>query len=98
VLEAIKSEFDPNNPQSFFAMLKYEVNRENEGSIMTSLKNIAAKLEKDIPALTNHFQETLAKVDEALETANSSLKDIKGIVNDERIDRIINNIDRISVN
>lgn len=98
VLEAMKNEFDPNNPQSFFAMLKYEVNRENEDSVMASLKNIAATLEKDIPALTSHFQKTLAKVDEALETANSSLKDIKGIVSDERIDRIINNIDRISVN
>ena len=98
VLEAMKNEFDPNNPKSFFAMLKYEVNRENEGSIMASLKNIAANLEKDIPALTNHFQETLAKVDETLETANSSLKDIKGIVSDERIDRIISNLDRISVN
>lgn len=75
IMEAVKREFDPDDPDSFLARLK-----------------------KDVPAITEQFQQTIARADTALETAQSAIKNLKEITDDERIDRIISNISEVSVN
>ena len=75
IMEAVKREFDPDDPDSFLARLK-----------------------NDIPAITKQFQQTIARADTALETAQSAIKNLKEITDDERIDRIISNISEVSVN
>ena len=75
IMEAIKREFDPDEPDSFLARLKEE-----------------------IPAILEQFQQTIAKADAALDTAQSAMKNIKEITGDERIDRIISNISEVSIN
>ncbi len=98
VIEAIKHEFDPNNPNSFFALMKYEVDPDNVDSAMASLKRVAAQLEEGIPAITSQIQQTLAKAESSLETAQTTLKNLKELTGDERIDRIIDNISEVSTN
>lgn len=98
VTEVIKHEFDPDDPNSLLARIKYEVNRDNADSIVASLKSTAAQLEKDIHAIAGQIQQTLAKADSALDTTQSALKNLKEFTDDERIDRIISNIDEVSVN
>ena len=98
VMEAIKQEFNPDDPNSLLARVKYEVDRDNADSIVASLKSAVAQLEKDIHTMAGHIQRTLAKADFALETAESTLKDLQRFTSDERVDRIINNIDEVSIN
>jgi hypothetical protein len=75
VMDTIKREFDPANPDSFFARV----------------------IKKDIPAITKQIQETIQKADSALDTAESAMKNLKELSDDERIDRIIGNITELSV-
>lgn len=75
IMEAVKREFNPDDPDSFLARLK-----------------------KDVSAITEQFQQTIARADTALETAQSAIKNLKEITDDERIDRIISNISEVSVN
>jgi hypothetical protein len=75
IMEAVKREFDPDDPDSFLARLK-----------------------KDVPAITEQFQQTVARAETALETAQSAIQNLKEITGDERIDRIISNISEVSVN
>ena len=75
VMEVIKREFNPDNPNSFLAQLK-----------------------KDIPAITEQVQETIEKANYALDTAQSTLRNLKGFTDDERVDRIISNITEVSTN
>ena len=98
VMDVLKREFDSGNPDSILALVKYEVNRDNADSIVASLKKAAAQLEKSISAVTGHTQQTLAKADSALDTAQSALEDIKEFISDERFARIVRNMDEISVN
>jgi uncharacterized protein YoxC len=98
VMEAIKHEFNPDDPNSILAQVKYEVDRDNADSIVASLKSTAAQLEKDIHAIAGQIQQTLAKADSALDTAQSALKDLKEFTDDERIDKIVSNIHEISTN
>ena len=98
VMDVLKREFDSGNPDSILALVKYEVNRDNADSIVASLKKAAAQLEKSISAVTGQVQQTLAKADSALDTAQSALEDIKEFISDERIARIVRNMDEISVN
>lgn len=98
VMETIKQEFNRDDPNSLLARIKYEVDRDNADSIVASLKSTLAQLEEDIHTLAGHIQRTLAKADFALETAESTLKDLQRFSSDERIDRIINNIAEVSVN
>jgi hypothetical protein len=74
IMETIKREFDPDEPDSFLARLK-----------------------KDIPVIIEQFQQTIAKADTALDTAQSAMKNIKEITGDERIGRIISNLSEVSV-
>ncbi len=76
VFEAIKREFDPDNPDSFFACV----------------------LKRDIPAITEQVQKTIAKADAALDEAEKALSNLKELGEDERIDRIISNVSEISTN
>ena len=98
VTEVIKHEFDPDDPNSLLARIKYEVNRDNADSIVASLKSTAAQLEKDIHAIAGQIQQTLAKADSALDTTQSALKNLKEFTDDERIDRIVSNFHEASVN
>ena len=98
VMDVLKREFDSGNPDSILALVKYEVNRDNADSIVASLKKAAAQLEKSISAVTGQVQQTLAKADSALDTAQSALEDIKEFISDERFARIVRNMDEISVN
>lgn len=98
VMDVIKREFDSDNPDSILALVKYEVDRDKADSIVASFKKVAAQLEKSIPAVTDHFQQTLAKADSALETAQSALEDLKEFAGDERIDKIVGNMTEASVN
>jgi hypothetical protein len=75
IMEAVKREFDPDDPDSFLARLK-----------------------KDITTITEQMQETIAKADAALENVQSTIKNIKEVTDDERIDMIISNISEVSVN
>ena len=75
IMEAIKREFDPDDPDSVFSRLK-----------------------KDIPAITEQVLQILAKADSALETAQSTLTNVDGFTKDERIERIIGNLNEVSVN
>jgi ABC-type transporter Mla subunit MlaD len=98
VLEAFRREFNSDNPDSILALVKYEVNRNNTDSIVASLKKVAAQLEKGIPAITGQIEQTFAKADSALDTAQSALKNLKKLTGDERIDRTISNLEEVSVN
>jgi len=97
-MEAIRREFDSDDPESILSLVKYEVNRGNEDSVVSSLKNVAVELEKGIPAVTDQIEQTFAKVDVALETAQSVLEDLKELTGDEHLDRIVSNIAEVSVN
>lgn len=98
VMETVKQEFNPDDPNSLLALLKYEVNRDNADSIVAALKSAAAQLEKNTNAIANNIQRTLAKADFALETTESTLKALQKFTGDERIERIKNNIAEVSVN
>lgn len=98
VMETIKREFDPDDPNSFLAFVKYEVNRDNADSIVASLKKTTVQVEKDIHAVASQIQLTLAKANKTLDTAQSTLRDLKDFTSDERIDSIISNITEVSVN
>lgn len=98
VMDAIKREFDSDNPDSILALVKYEVNRDNADSIMASLKKTVAELEEDISAVGGQIQQTLEKTGLALDTARSTLNNLKELSDDERIDMVINNIAEVSVN
>jgi uncharacterized protein YoxC len=97
-MEALKREFDSDNPDGILALVKYEVNRDNKDSVVASLKNVAAQLEEGIPAVTDQLQQTLKKAESALDTAQAALQSLKRFGDDERIDRIIGNISEVSVN
>ncbi|MHC4462377.1 MAG: MlaD family protein [Planctomycetota bacterium] len=98
MMETIKREFDSSDANSILALVKYEINRDNPDSLVASLKNVAAQLEKGIPAITSQIEQTLTKGSSALETAQSTLKNLQRLTGDERVDRIINNIAEVSVN
>lgn len=75
VIDALKREFDPDDPESFFA-----------------------RLAKDISEITERIRRITIKVDSALDTTKVAIEDIKDIIEDERIDSIINNVSEISTN
>lgn len=75
VMDALKREFNPDDPESFFA-----------------------RLAKDIFGITKRIQETMVKVDSALETAQTSIEEIRELVEDERVESIISNISETSIN
>ena len=75
MMETIRQEFDPADPESLLAVVKYEANRKNEDSLVSSLKNVAAELEKSIPEVTEKIGTTLAKARTALDTMQSALHD-----------------------
>lgn len=75
VMDALKREFNPDDPESFFA-----------------------RLTKDVFEITKRIRETTVKVNSALETAQAAIKNIKELVEDERIESIISNISEASIN
>ncbi|MHC4618877.1 MAG: MlaD family protein [Planctomycetota bacterium] len=98
IMDAVRRELDSANPDGILALLKYEVNRDHSDSVVASLKNAAGQLEEGIPAVTDRLQQTLAKAESALSTAQSALQNLKRFGEDERIDRIISNIAEVSIN
>ena len=98
MMEAISHEFDPDDPESVLAMLKYEVNRDHADSLVSSLKRVAAELEKGIPLITGQVEKTLEKARSALDSAQLVLENVKALTGDERIDRIMSNVAEVSVN
>ncbi|MHC4686579.1 MAG: MlaD family protein [Planctomycetota bacterium] len=97
-MEAIKQEFNPDDPNSLLARIKYEVDRDKADSIVTSVKDAIAQLEKDINDVAKKLQQTLDKAESALHSAQSTLEDIKEVAGDERLDRIVGNLTEVSVN
>ena len=57
-----------------------------------------AQMIKDVSGITEKIQETTVKVNSALETAQAAIKNIKELIEDERIDSIISNISEVGVN
>ena len=98
VMDAIKQEFDSADPESLLALVKYEVNRDNDDSVVSSLKNVAAEIEKAIPAITAEIQKTLVKAQTALDTAQLTLQNVKDFTDDERIDKIISDFTEVGTN
>jgi ABC-type transporter Mla subunit MlaD len=98
VMDAIKQEFDSADPESLLALVKYEVNRDNDDSVVSSLKNVAAEIEKAIPAITEEIQKTLVKAQTALDTAQLTLQNVKDFTDDERIDKIISDFTEVGTN
>lgn len=98
MMEIIANEFDAADPESLLAILKYEVNRKNDDSVVSYLKRVAAELEKAIPAVAARIEQTLAEADTALKTAKSALEDARRLISDERIDKMINNFAEVSTN
>ena len=57
-----------------------------------------SRLTNDIFGITEQIQEATVKVNSTLETAQVAIKDIKELIEDERIDSIISNISEVSIN
>jgi exonuclease VII small subunit len=57
-----------------------------------------AQMIKDVSEITEKIQEATVKVNSALETAQAAMKNIKELIEDERIDSIISNISEVGVN
>ena len=98
VMDSLKQEFDAADPESLMSLVKYEVNRDNDDSVVSSLKQVAAELEKAIPAITDEITKTLAKAQSALDTAQSTLQDVKDFTSDERVEKIISDITEVGTN
>jgi ABC-type transporter Mla subunit MlaD len=75
IMDAVKGEFDPHDPNSFLAQVK-----------------------TDVTAITGQLQQTIAKLDTALDSAKSAMVNLKDITGDERVDKIIGNITEASDN
>ena len=73
IMESVKSEFDPLDPNSFLA-----------------------KLKTDVTSITEKLQQTVAKLDTALDAAQSAMANLKDITGDERVDEVIGNITEVS--
>jgi exonuclease VII small subunit len=98
MMQTIKHQFDPADPDSLLSVVKYEVNRKNKDSLVSSLKNVAAELEEAIPEVTERIVSTLAKAQTALDTTQSALHDLKKLTADERIDKVIGDLSEVGVN
>lgn len=97
-MEAIKREFDSDNPNGILALVKYEVNRNNADSFIASLKSTVAQLEKNISAISSQLLQTFKKAESALDSAQLAMKNLKEFSGDERLDRITANIAEVSTN
>lgn len=82
VMDALKREFNPDDPQSFFARLSKDI-----FEITEQIQQTTAKANSALES---------AKV--AMEAAQVAMVDLKDVIGDERIDSIINNVSEVSVN
>ena len=57
-----------------------------------------AQMIKDVSGITEKIQETIVKANSALETAQAAIKNIRELIEDERIDSIISNISEVGIN
>ncbi|MBI9018411.1 MAG: hypothetical protein JEZ07_14255 [Phycisphaerae bacterium] len=81
LMTTITKEFDPDSSESFFARLKYEINRENKDSIFASLANtstnlsqITAKLDYHLDAQSNDsFMENMISIVDNLDKATQKI-------------------------
>jgi len=60
--------------------------------------SLLARAKIDVLGITGRMQLTLGKVDSALDNARAALKNLRQYTGDERIDRIIGNINEVTVN
>ena len=98
MMEAMKHEFDPTNPDSLMARVKYEFNMDNKDSIIAYFKNTISQLEKDLPVISMMIQKELNKIDETLEVAQATLNEFKKFTKDERIEKLLDNTVEVSTN
>jgi len=77
-----------------------ETNEPKLAQTMDSLKNIAADLEEKLPRIVDKIDSSLANANNAIDSANDTLKDVRRLVdvNRDTIDRIIRNFNEMSVN
>jgi flagellar hook-basal body complex protein FliE len=98
LMNALKSEFDPNDPESLLGRVKSEFTKENENSVIAHLKNAVSKLDKSMSAISELLPQNLQKLDATLEAAHAAIEQMKTVVNDERIDKIMHNLTETSSN
>ena len=75
IMDAVKNEFDPHDPNSFLAQIKI-----------------------DVTGITEQLRKTVAKLDGALDSAQSAMANLKDITGDERAGKFIDNITEVSAN
>ncbi|MHC4579834.1 MAG: MlaD family protein [Planctomycetota bacterium] len=110
IMEAVKHEFDPHDPNSFLAQIKIDVTgltrqlRETVAKLdgaLDSAKSAMANL-KDITGderagkFIDNLTEVSADLKPAIAKLDTSLENLKNITGDERVDRIIDNVAEIS--
>ena len=98
IMEAMKQEFDPANSDSLLARVKYEFSMDNKDSIIAYFKNTISQLEKDLPVISELIQKELNKIDETLETTQTTINEFKKFTKDERIEKLLDNTVEVSTN
>jgi hypothetical protein len=105
IFEKIKHEFDPEDPKSMFAKMKDDM-----PEITEQIKQLLSKdvpeiteqvkqiLGKDFPEIAEQVKQVITKVDSALDTTQSTLTNIEAYTKDERIDKIVGNLNKVSSN
>jgi hypothetical protein len=82
IMDALKREFNPDDPKSFFAKLSKDI-----FEITEQIQDTTAKANSALES---------AKI--AMEAAQVAMVDLKDVIGDERIDSIISNVSEVSVN
>jgi len=98
LMNALTSEFDPNDPESLLGRIKSEFTKENKDSVITHLKSAISKLDTSMSAIAELLPQNLQKLDATLETAHAAIEQIKTVVKDERINKIMQNLTETSSN
>jgi len=114
VSEHIKVQLDSGNKEAAMAKLNSALDKLNSAigeidalikgnkagitNMVDSLEKVAARLKDDIPTISEKIQKMLDKGQVALDNAAMALEKIKGIVNDDRVEKLINDVAEIAVN
>jgi ABC-type transporter Mla subunit MlaD len=114
VSEHIKIQLDSGNKEAAMAKLNSALDKLNSAigeidalikgnkagitNMVDSLEKVAARLKDDIPTISDKIQKMLDKGEIAMDNAAQALAKIKGIVNDDRVEKLINDVAEIAVN
>lgn len=107
VMDALKCEFNPDDPESFFAQLikdvsgitsKVHIIISQVGSTLETAQTAINNTNELLTGITGKVHNTIAKVDTTLETAQTAIKNTNERIVDERIDSMVSNLSDVSVN